>query len=98
MKNSFAKKLLSIVLASSMLASTPGNIIAQEDLTLLAQESTESGVFSAASSDTEFMDPATDGSMEAPAGMEDTAGSGSSSGDVFDSGETGGTEKPAGSH
>ncbi len=92
MKNSFAKKIISIVLASSMLASTPGNIIAQEDLTLLAQESTESGVFSAASSDTEFMDPATDGSMEAPAGMEDTAGSGSSSEDVFDSGETGGTD------
>ena len=49
MKNSFAKKIISIVLASSMLASTPGHVIAEEDLTFLAQESTESGGFGAAS-------------------------------------------------
>ena len=74
MKNSFAKKIISIVLASSMLASTPGHVIAEEDLTFfLAQESTESGGFGAASEGSEFTDPVPASVPEVPAASEEPA-------------------------
>ncbi len=97
MKNSFAKKIISIVLASSMLASTPGNIIAQEDLTFLAQESTESGGFGAASEGSEFTDPVPASVPEVPAASEEPAAAADSPADFSDSGssETAGTDAAA---
>ena len=98
MKNSFAKKLLSIVLASSMLASTPGHVIAEEDLTFfLAQESTESGGFGAASEGSEFTDPVPASVPEVPAASEEPTAAVDSSADFSDSGssETAGTDAAA---
>jgi hypothetical protein len=80
-----------------MLASTPGNIIAQEDLTLLAQESTESGDFGAASEGSEFTDPVPASVPEVPAASEEPAAAADSPADFSDSGssETAGTDAAA---